>query len=102
MNNRKELSDILHSILPKGYVYFQPPENTKIKYDCIVYKRVGYDSRYANNKTYNVTPHYQLTYIHKNPDSDVPVKLLNTFQMIRETSSFISDGLYHDVFDLYF
>lgn len=39
MNRRYELQAVLEGILGSGNVYFQPPENLKMRYDCIVYER---------------------------------------------------------------
>lgn len=34
MNRRYELQAVLEGILGSGNVYFQPPENLKMRYDC--------------------------------------------------------------------
>lgn len=100
MNSRTDISDIFHKYTDN--VYFQPPTNTRIKYPCWVYKRVGYDTRNADNRKYMVRPHYQATWITKDPDSDVPVRVLDDFEYIRHQTRMTNDSLYHDVFDIYY
>lgn len=102
MRTREDLSDIFHNTLGIPNVYFQPPTNMKIKYPCLVYKRVGYYELQADNTLYKAQNHYQLTWITKDPDSDMPLRLLKQFMMIRHASRYTSDNLYHDSFDLYF
>ena len=101
-HDRESLSDIFHHTLGIANVYFQPPSNMKIQYPCLVYKRVGWDETQADDQLYTAQPHYQLTWITKDPDSEMPLQLLKTFRMIRHASHFTSDYLYHDTFDLYF
>ena len=102
MSRRLQLSDIFHNVLGVKNVYFQPPTSTQIKYPCIVYKRTGYNTLKADNKLYRAIDRYQITYITKDPDSDVPLQILGTFEMCSHNSRFTSDNLYHDVFDLYY
>ncbi len=101
MRNRTELHEILCEILGSRHVYFQPPESVKITYPAIVYSREGYHNDFANNDVYVTRRKYQVTYISKNPDSDIPDKL-NRFDYSRFSRRFVSENLYHDVFDIYF
>lgn len=101
MRNRTELHEMLCDLLGSRHVYFQPPESVKIIYPAIVYSREGYDNDFANNDVYVTRRKYQITYISKNPDSDVPDRL-NRFKHSRFSRRFVSENLYHDVFDIYF
>ena len=101
-HNRDGLSDIFHNTLGVKNVYFQPPTSVHIKYPCVVYKRLPYSTLKADNRLYRAYGHYQATYITKDPDSDIPLQMLNTFEMISHNSRFTSDNLYHDVFDIYY
>ena len=49
MNRRYELQAVLEGILGSGNVYFQPPENLKVRYDCIVYERSEIETVHADN-----------------------------------------------------
>lgn len=97
--NRAKLSEILHSLCDN--VYFQPPENVKLKYPCIIYKERTADTVYADDYPYRFTKCYTVTYIDSNPDSTVPEKIA-MLQMCREDNKFTSDNLNHTVFVLYF
>lgn len=96
---RSELHTILLGITP--HVYFQPPENVKIQYPCIVYARNQARNQYANNVPYHHTKRYQVTVIDTNPDSEIP-DLVSALSMCEVTQHFTSDNLHHDVFNLYF
>ncbi len=101
MRNRTELHEILCEILGSRHVYFQPPESVKIIYPAIVYSRENYDNDFANNEVYNTKRKYQVTYISKDPDSLIPDKL-NRFRYARFSRRFVSENLYHDVFEISF
>ena len=98
---RIELQAILEGILGTRNVYFQPPPNVQMKYPCIVYQRVFADTTFASNKPYRYEKRYQVTYIDRNPDSVVPDKIAE-LPMCVFNRYFASDGLNHDVFNLYF
>ena len=118
MGTRLELQDILLSLLEKprdeeadpeeeepvveyyGGVYFQPPESLKIDYPCIVYKRDKIDAKYANDAKYVDSIRYQVTVIDRNPDSLFP-SLVNSLPKCTHQRQYASNGLYHDVFELY-
>jgi hypothetical protein len=99
---RSELNAKFKEILGNNNVYFQPPESVKLKYDCIIYKDVSPYTRAANNYKYILQHKYQITYITSNPVSPIVDKMLHEFQMIDRVNDFVSDGLYHYVYELYF
>lgn len=95
---RQDLQNYLKTLIPN--VYFQPPENVKLIFDCIVYSLIRIDSMFANDNVYDLDHGYQLMYIHRNPDGP----LTDTFASIptcRFQRRFVSDGLYHDVYIIY-
>jgi hypothetical protein len=102
MNTRTELNNKFKQILGNGNVYYQPPENVKLKYDCIIYKNTAPYTRRANNNLYILQHSYQVTFITSNPVSTIPDKLLEEFPMIDRINDFVSDNLYHYVYELYF
>ncbi len=99
---RKDLQIKLEQLLESRNVYFQPPENLKIKYPCIIYQLSNIPITYADNTNYMDHNRYQLTVIDQNPDSIIPRKILSTFPLCSHSSRFISDNLNHDVFTLFF
>lgn len=96
---RLELQALLASLAPN--VYFQPPNNLKLKYPCIIYVRDDVDTTYADNRPYRLTKRYQITVIDQHPDSVIPDKVaeLPTASFNR---FFTADGLNHDVYTLHF
>lgn len=102
MASRLELHEELCDLLESRNVYFQPPESKKIKYDCFVYFMNDIASKYANNKHYNDKKRYEIKLITKNPDNGLVDKILDSFMYISFDRSFVTDNLYHFVFDLYY
>lgn len=95
-----ELEEILGGNLPEDRVYFQPTENSKLIYPCIVYGRNPAYREHADNIVYRIMQRYEVTLIDRKPDSpayDVFVSRL----YCSASTSFVADGLHHDVFDLY-
>lgn len=93
----------LHALL-KSYssnVYFQPPANLRMNYPAIVYERDDIDISFAGNMPYRHTKRYQVTVIDRDPDSDIPDKIAQ-LPLCSFSSHFVTDGLNHDVFALYF
>lgn len=97
MGSRVDLSKILHDVLGTDNVYFQPPPSQKMSFPCIVYERVRINTRFADNRPYELYDVYQVTYIDRNPDSDVPHKLAQ-LPMCAFERHYVSDNKYHDVF----
>lgn len=99
---RLKLHEELVELLGSRNVYFQRPETTKMIYPCFVYSRsTGYNPR-ANNKSYLWVDCYSLTYIHKDPDDELPEKVRNHFNYISQGTPYKADNLYHEVFTLYY
>lgn len=84
MEKRLKLSEMLHDIWPSGNIYFQPPATTKLKFPCIVYEFATYNTRYADNKPYQLMNQFRVTYIDSDPDSDMPEKIAQMPQCIGE------------------
>ena len=98
-----ELREILGlSVEETGHLYFQPTEEVRMKYDAIVYKVTSMRPQYANNRTYNLRDEYQVTVITRDPDSDLPRKLQEHFELCSPGRKFVSDNLYHFPFTLYY
>ena len=102
MENRIELHNKLCELLGSDNVYFQPPENVKLKYDCIVYHKADVVTRHANNKMYQHMRRYEVTIIYKDPDNDIAKKLLEHFMYSGFERHFTSDNLNHDVLSIYY
>jgi hypothetical protein len=83
-------------------VYFQPPVSVKMKYRCIRYSKDGTDLLRANDKIYRKTNRYNGVVIDTNPDSDLPDKLLEHFQMCSLGRPYVVDNLHHFPFTIYY
>lgn len=101
MGTRLELDAVLRSILPSGAVYFQPPEKSKMVYPCIVYELSGIQIWHANDKLYQYKKQYTITVIDRNPDSLIPIEVLN-LSLCRMDRFFTFDNLNHTVFSIYY
>lgn len=99
--SRKELQRKLLDVkIQNGLkgVYFEPPENLKIFYPCIVYNLRGVRDSYADNVVYLGRDEYSITLIELDPDSPVYRQMLTSIPNIRMDSAYTSDGLYHKSF----
>lgn len=101
MDRRRQLQELLVSILGSNNVYFQPPPTIKMAYPCIVYERNTGDSQFADNNPYTFKLRYKVTYIDRNPENDVVEKLAELPMCVYDRF-YTSDNLNHDVFNLYF
>ena len=99
MAPRLQLQSLLETMT--AHVYFQPPENAKIEYPCIIYHRDFADTGFADNGPYHHTLRYMVTIIDRNPDSNLPAKVA-MLPMCLYNRFFIADNLNHDVYTLYF
>lgn len=103
--SRIELDYLLRDILGVRYddpnhCYYQPPESIKLKYPCIIYERVSYSSRRADDSDYITHKRYTVTLIYKDPDSDLPDKV-EALPMCMHDRHFVRDNLHHDIFTVY-
>lgn len=83
-------------------VYFEPPQDIRMKYPCVVFRRGVISSRSADNRVYKRDDAYDLVHICRDPDSKTVHAILDEFQMIRHVRHFTADGLHHDQFKLYY
>ena len=100
MANRLDLDYKFREILGSGNVYFDPPESVKMKYDAIRYSIKKIDVQFANNSVYRQNNCYEVIAIYRDPDSDLPKKLLS-LPMCSHDRHYVADNLHHDVFTIY-
>lgn len=98
---RRFIQNELETLLGSSNVYFQPPENIKLKYPAIVYSTGSPSITYANNKVYSYLTNFVMTYIRKTSGDDLPETIVRHFQNCTEDRTFVSDNLYHTVFKLF-
>lgn len=97
---RTEFHALLQDILGSKNVYYQPPAELKMKYPCIRYEESHIDIVSADNHGYLATRAYSVTYITKQSDSDMPLRLAR-LPMCRQDRSYRAGGLYHETFTIY-
>lgn len=100
MNDRKELHAKLLEICDN--VYYQPPENIRISYPCIIYTRGADDVMHADDFTYKVAKRYDVTVIEKHPDPTIPEVMRDRLRYLEITSRYVTDNLYHTKIKLYY
>lgn len=98
---RLKLHNLLKEILGSDNVYFQPRQGQNLMYPAIVYTMDASKVQYANNSPHLIKDRYQITYIDRSPDSDVPRKI-QRLPMTRFTSGYQVDGLNHYNHSTYF
>lgn len=81
-------------------VYFQPPTNVRMEYPCVVYSRRDMPKEHADNIGYIQTLVYDVTLIYKDPDSELPGKLIQMPKSYFDRH-FVNENLYHDNFVVY-
>lgn len=101
MGRRLELQAILENILESNNVYFQPPATVKLSYPCILYERTSSDTKFADNRQYLFKHRYKITYIDRSPDND-KIMALSELPLCVYDRFYVSDGLNHDVFNIYY
>ena len=106
MDQRPSLHQILKGLFAKNpHVYHQPPENVRLEYPCIIYKMTGIQTNHADNLAYIQRREYQLTVIDRNPDSPLREAVIDSLGKKfsgRFVRPFVSDGLNHYIFTIYY
>lgn len=98
---RTELQNLLEGLLGSRNVYFQPPENFKLNYPCIVYELSDIRNWHADNRVYTQKTAYRITVIDKNPDSS-GMKAASLIPGVRFDRHYKADNLNHWVFVIYY
>ncbi len=99
MGRRLGLHALLKDITPN--VYYQSPGNVLMTYPAILYSRRSIKSQFADNSKHVMTNSYTITAIDRNPDSHMIEKIL-ALPMSTHTQSYVADGLYHEIFIIYY
>lgn len=104
MGRRLELQSKLEDILGSKNVYYQPPENLKMKYPCFVYEEHVNTPFRADNIDYLSPEEWDVTLIRTFQDREKINLIRDTirrkFVYCRWATHFISDGLIHDVYHI--
>lgn len=98
---REELNEIFVEFLGSRNAYFQPDSNVKMVYPAIIYEMDYQDSLFASNSPYRRIDRYQVTAIDWDPDVPVSRKI-ETLPMCVFVRAFVTEGLNHRIYSLYF
>lgn len=99
---REELDLILREAVGSGCaVYFQPPDNKRITYPCLMYELAGFHHRHADNLSYSRIPKWELIYITRDPD-DPNIEKLAGLPQCSMGRPYVSDNLYHNPYTIYY
>ena len=98
---RTELQEILEDFEGVNEAWFQKPLNTKLVEPYIVYELDNEEVKRADNGIYAFWNRYTVTVVVRDPDSPIP-GFVRALDHCRFSRKFISAGLYHFVYDLYF
>lgn len=82
-------------------LYYQSPGNHLLKYPCVLYNLANDITRYADDNAYNIKIHYQVTLMHKSPMDELIELLMRNISYCSFDRRYISDNIYHDVFNVY-
>lgn len=101
LERRLKLHSLLCDAIGSNNVYYQPPEDIRMKYPCIVYTHDKNEVLYADNRNYVKLNRYSVTVIDKDPDSRIRDKI-EELQFCTYDRHFTSDNLNHFNYTLYF
>ena len=101
MGTRIELHYKLVELLGSNNVYYQPPEDLKMKYPAIRYKKSRIEGTNADNRKYLKNTRYEIIVISEDPDHPVIEKILD-LPYCSYDRRYTSNNLYHDSLTLYF
>lgn len=107
MGKRIDLHDILCGIMriytseSSESVYFQPPDNLRMSYPCIVYSLSDIDAKFADNIPYIRQRRYTLTVIDRNPDSLI-VEAISQLPRCSFDRVYKAENLNHWAFNIYY
>lgn len=99
MGRRLDLQAVLLELCPR--VYFQPPPDVQMEYECIRYERSKANVRHADNLPYHITQGYTVTVIDRDPDGTLR-NLVAQLPYCEHDRFYTADNLNHDVFTLFF
>lgn len=96
MADRVELQKVFEKLLGSRNVYYDPTNNTNMKYDAIRYSKSNPNVAYASDIKYKTMNCYEVIVISRLPDNPVIGKLLELPYSSWERH-YVADNMHHDV-----
>lgn len=101
MGSRLDLHAILTGFSGVEEAYFQPPEDLKLVYPCIIYKRISENVKFADNSPYFKMKQYRVTVLDYDPDSEIP-DLVGTLPLSTYETGYVSNNINHSAYKLFY
>lgn len=98
---RLHLQNLLSDIPGVKKVYFSPPSKGMV-YPCIVYEISNANVVYADDIPYFNRIRWTVTIIDKDPISEIPSEITKHIQYQMFDRKFVSDGLNHYVYTVFY
>lgn len=101
--SRALLNEILCDILGSKNCYYDPPATIRMKYPCIIYEFETRKTLHADDIRYKSEKRYSVTIIDEHEDSEICERLFSDerLKFLSEDRSYVSDGLHHYVFTVF-
>lgn len=100
MGSRLDLHQLLLSIGGPN-VYYQVPPNITMKYPAIKYELKDIENEYANDSVYLQNKLYTITVMNNSPDDNVTDQISKLPKCVFDRR-FAQDGIYHNIFNMYY
>ena len=97
----KGIIDPISGKIIKPCVKYQPGAGTTLTYPAIIYKLDDIPSIYANNKPYHQDHRYQIQVIDRDAESKLRDRMVQ-LPMCKFSDVYVSDNLYHYIFNIYY
>ena len=101
MGTREDLDAIFCNLLGNDHVYFQPPENLRIEYNCIIYSLDDLYDVMADNIAYHRKRRYKVLYITSDPD-DENIFAIADLPFCKMNRPYVAENLHHYPYTLYY
>lgn len=99
----KNIDDLIYKlkhVVGVPNVYYEPPENFKMKYPCVRFQRKRFETSPADNRNYIINESVEAVLIYRTPDSPLPRRMLEIPQCAHDRH-YTADNLSHDVYTIY-
>ena len=96
---RRELQALLQTLCSN--VYFQPPASVRMSYPAIKFARDDLRNTHANDEVYQQSQFYVITVIESDADAPIADKV-SKLPTARFDRRYTADGLYHEVYRIYY
>ena len=100
MNKRVLFNELLKNSCSVTGVYYQAPNNLKLRPPYIVYDIDDFNINHANNNAYSLHDVYAVTLVTTDPD-DLNIEILRGLKYSSFNRHYVVDMLHHYVFTIY-